>query len=155
MGKRLIHSIPHFLVLGMGALIFGLIHPLLALGYAAVAAISTLYFMRHICTRCASHGSRSCPSGYGVISGRLFPRGREIPFGKAFKRHIWAVAVQWFLPLGAGIAWIVKGLPDPDWVLIATLAVFIVVAFIWLPITSKNKGCDVCPQKRDCPFKGR
>jgi hypothetical protein len=152
---RLIHSIPHFLVLALGILIFALIHPLLAVAYSVVVIASTVYFLKYICTRCASYGSKFCPSGYGILSGKLFPRNRDITFRKAFKRHIWAVAVQWFLPLGAGIAWIVKGLPDMDWILIATMMIFIIVAFVWLPIASRHKGCDVCPQRKDCPFKGK
>jgi hypothetical protein len=127
----------------------------MAPAYAIVAGMSTLYFLRFICTRCASYGSDHCPSGYGILSGKLFKRNRNIKFKAAFRRHIWAVAIQWFLPLGAGIAWIVGDLPKWNWIMIGTLAIFIIVAFVWLPIASRHKGCDVCPQRRDCPWKGK
>jgi hypothetical protein len=147
-----VHSIPHIMVLCLGTLIFFLIHPLLALGYLFVGIASMAYFFRYICTRCAGHGSEGCPSGYGLVSGRLFIRDRSIPFRTAFKRNIWSVAIQWFLPLGAGIAFMIV---DPDPILLVVMVVFCLVAFVWLPIASRSKGCEVCPQRKDCPWKGK
>lgn len=150
---RVVHSIPHILTLVLGVVIFGMCHILLAPAYALIAASSMLYFLYNICPRCAAHDSMSCPSGYGIISARMFDRRRDIPFPKAFRRHIWSVAIQWFLPLGAGIACLYIRYPPLDMPLVLAMAAFILVAFVWLPLASRHKGCGTCPQSRDCPWK--
>jgi len=155
MDKRVIHSIPHITTLLLGVVVMALSHPILGLIYLPIAIGVQVYFFRFICTRCLSHGSRTCPSGYGIISAKLFPASRDIPFPKAFGRHIWSVALQWFVPLGTGVIALYLEYPDLDPLLIISLAVFIMVAFVWLPISSRQKGCHACPQQRDCPWKRR
>lgn len=150
---RLVHSIPHMITLVLGVVIFGMCHILLAPVYALVAASSMLYFLYNICTRCFGYGSMGCPSGYGILSARMFDRRRDIPFKTAFKKHIWSVAIQWFLPLGAGIACLDFRYPPLDLPLVLAMVVFILVAFVWLPISARHKGCSTCPQSRDCPWK--
>jgi len=150
--RRIAHSIPHLSLLGLGILIFGMIHPLLALGYAFLGSISMIYFMRYICTRCAGHGSMGCPSGWGVFSSKMFPRDKETKFRDAFNRNIWSVAIQWFVPLGSGIAFLAI---DFDPILLGVILAFSIVGFVWLPIAARRKGCRSCPQQFDCTWKSK
>ncbi len=143
-------TIPHLLTLSLGAILMFRCSILLGLIYIIIAALGMVWFLAFICTRCNAYGHKSCPSGYGLISKRFFKK-RKGDFRRAFKLNIISVALQWFIPTGCGIFFLIKKF-DP--VLLILLIVFIMVAYVYLPLAARKKGCDTCPQRKDCPWKG-
>ena len=142
-------TIPHLLTATLGSILMFMHSIPMGIFYLIVTIIGMFWFWGFICTRCMAYGHPSCPSGYGMISSRFFKR-KDGDFGKAFKRNIFSVTLQWFIPLGVGIYDIIF---DTGPIRIALLIVFILVAFVYLPLAARKKGCDSCPQKGDCPWK--
>lgn len=140
-------DISHFLVIALGFFLIVQCSVTLALIFIIVSALGTIWFLATICPHCNGFGSRACPSGYGLVSSRYFKRPDSIDFKKAFRRNIFSVALQWFIPFIIGI-WCLIG--SFDVVLMITFIIFVLVAFIWLPAESKKKGCKNCPQKNNC-----
>jgi len=143
------NALPHILTLLYGTAVLGYCNWLFAAAYMLVTALGMLWFLRSICPYCRAYGSKACPSGYGMVSARLFDR-RQGSFRKAFLMNIWVVALQWFVPLMGGLICLII---EPDPILLVLLIIFVLVAFVYLPFASKRKGCGSCPQKRDCPWK--
>ncbi len=143
-------TIPHLLTLSLGTILMLKISILLGLIYVLIAASGMIWFFAFICTRCNAYGHRSCPSGYGLISSRFFKK-RKGDFRRAFKLNIISVALQWFIPTGFGVYFLIRSF-DP--VLLVLFIIFIIVAYVYLPLAARRKGCDACPQRQDCPWKG-
>ncbi len=144
------HSWPHILTILLGSIVVFLAHPLILPMYLVLVAITMVWFWGSICTNCNSWGSRGCPSRYGELSARFFKKAKEPNFRKAFKNNIWTVALQWFFPLLVGLLFLIT---DFSIVLLLTLGTFCIVGFVILPVLSRGRGCERCPQKNDCPFK--
>lgn len=144
-GKKV--DVSHLVVIILGVLVIAQCSILVATLYILMSVCGIIWFIGRICPHCKGFGSHACPSGYGMISSRFFRKPDTINFRKAFNRNIMSVALQWFIPLFAGIVCLYDSF-DP--VSAATLILFILVAFIWLPMTSKKKGCAQCPQRREC-----
>jgi hypothetical protein len=142
-------TLPHLFTILLGCIITFLNSWIAGIVYILFVLIGMIWFWSAICTRCYAYGNPACPSGYGLISARLFKK-REGDFSKAFKRNIISVAFQWFIPLGVGVY---DAIFDTDPLKIIFLLIFILVAFVYLPLAAKKKGCDKCPQKKECPFK--
>ena len=149
-------DISHALVLTLGTVVMVQCSYLAALLYVIVALLGSLWFMAKICTHCRAFGSTNCSSNYGMISSKLFKRPEKVDFKRAFRRNIASVAIQWFIPLVGGIYCLYLSF---DIYLLATLVVFALVAFVWLPVKSRKKGCAKCPQRAECGWasveKGR
>ncbi len=144
-------TFPHFLTLALGTVVMGLCIWWLAPIYLLISLLGLLWFLTHICPYCGAYGSRACPSGYGLISARLVGRKRG-DFRKAFLRNIWSVAIEWFIPLIVAIVFLVLSF---DLLLLVVLALFVLVSFVVLPLTTRKKGCSHCPQRKDCPWQGK
>ena len=142
-------EISHEIVLILGALVFALCSWQAALLYLLVSLLGTLWFLKSICPHCLSYGTELCQSGYGLLSSKLFKRPEKTNFKRAFKRNIWVVALQWFLPLLGGIYCLYLTF---DYVLLALIIIFVLIAFVWLPTRSKKEGCARCPQRHDCAW---
>ncbi len=142
-------TLPHLLTMGLGSVVMFLCSPLLAPIYLLICSLGMLWFWGHICPYCKGYGSLGCPSGNGIISSKLYNR-KEGDFKKAFLRNIWAVALQWFIPLLVGIVYLVL---DFDIFRLIALLMFIGVAFILLPAVTKAQGCSNCPQRHNCSWK--
>ncbi len=142
-------TIPHLLTTTLGSILMFMHSIPMGIFYLLVTIIGMFWFWGFICTRCNAYGHPSCPSGYGMISSWFFKR-KDGDFRKAFKRNIFSVTFQWFIPLAVGIYDIII---DTDIIRIALLIVFILVAFVYLPLAARKKGCDSCPQKGNCPWK--
>lgn len=142
-------TIPHLLTVFLGLLITYQYSLLAGLAYTGIVIIGMLWFWWGICTRCRAYGHPACPSGYGIIASKLFKR-RKGDFARSFRRNIISVTFQWFVPLALGVR---NMLFDPDPQEITLLALFCLVAFVYLPLAAKRKGCSTCPQKKECPFK--
>jgi hypothetical protein len=143
-------TIPHMLTLFLGSVVMFLCGIWLGLLYLLIVVGGMVWFLAFICTRCYAFASRSCPSGYGMISGRFFKR-RKGDFRTVFKVNIVSVALQWFIPTGVGLYFLVT---DFDFILMLVFISFILTGYVYLPLAARNKGCDTCPQKKECPFKG-
>ncbi len=140
-------DISHFLVIALGVIVIGQCSVILALIFIVLSALGTVWFLATICPHCSGFGNKACPSGYGLVSSRYFKRPVTIDFRKAFRRNIFSVALQWFIPFIVGIWCLITSF---DVVLLITIIIFSFVAFIWLPAESKKKGCKNCPQKKNC-----
>jgi len=140
-------DISHIAVIILGAVVIIQCSVLLTFLYLIMCLFGVIWFMGTICPHCRGFASPACPSGYGMISSRYFRKPEKIDFRKAFNRNIMSVALQWFVPLVAGIVCLYDSF-DPF--LTVVLVIFIVIAFIWLPMESKKKGCAKCPQRGEC-----
>jgi Kelch motif protein len=143
------NELAHFSTLILGGLVMFLAHPLLLLIHILIVFFTMIWFWKNICTHCYAWNSKACPSGHGLISGKFYNRSKKPNFRKAFKRNIWTVALQWFVPLSFGVGSLIL---DWDWFLLIALCIFSVVGFIILPVLATNKGCKECPQRKDCPY---
>ncbi|MGA1794151.1 MAG: Kelch repeat-containing protein [Thermoplasmatota archaeon] len=149
-GGKLKRTMPHLATLAMGAVVMFLAEPLMLPLYCLIVVLTTIWFWANICTHCNGWGSSGCPSGYGIISAKLFRKAERPNFRKAFYMNVWSVALQWFVPLGIGVVYLIM---DFDPLLLSALALFVIIGFAVLPLTSRKKECSRCPQKKDCPFR--
>lgn len=166
MGRsRFREAVPHISMLFLGTALLVLLHPILGILYPLYFLGATVWFWWRICTNCLSHGSRSCPSGYGIVSSKLFKRSPHPDFRRAFRNNIGVIVVQFFIPPVFTIIFFV--LPDLSWfyriagpfvfypVVIFILLIYSLDAFVWIPIHSRRKACDTCPQRFDCAWMRR
>jgi hypothetical protein len=146
----------------MGLLVSGMMHPILSAVYLIVFIGANVWFWKSICTHCRSFGNIGCPSGYGIISSRLFQPAVDPDFSRAFKQNIWVIVLQFTLPLIFSVPFLL--FPSMslygDWagnaIFYSTAALmmtaFSLIAFVWIPLHSRKKACETCPQNRDCPW---
>ncbi len=156
---KLFRNLPYKIVILLGAGIFlaGLgasMWGFIAAGlYILYGLVGSLWIILFLCPYCRRFDSRSCPSGYGLISARLRKRQDFGLFAEKFKKHMPVIVPLWFIPPIAGIIIEIRRF---DWLLLALLAAFAIDAFIILPMSSKKHGCGTCPQRNDCPWmKGK
>ncbi|MBN1390003.1 MAG: hypothetical protein JXA22_05115 [Candidatus Thermoplasmatota archaeon] len=149
-GGKMKHAMPHISTLVLGGILMILADPLLLPIYVLIVMLTMFWFWASICTHCRGWRSGSCPSGYGRISSKLFRKAKEPQFGRAFRRNIWTVALQWFVPLVVAVAYLIF---EFDIYLLVALLMFILAGFVVLPLASSKKGCNECPQKGECPFR--
>ncbi len=131
---------------GLGASVWGWVCAGL---YVLYGLVGSLWIILFLCPYCRRYGSRSCPSGYGLISARLRKRRAYDRFAEKFKKHIPVIVPLWFIPPIAGIIFEVRHFNLP---LLVLLVVFAIDAFVVLPMESKKHGCGNCPQRDDCPW---
>jgi len=124
-----------------GALLFGL--------YGVGGAFWMMYF---ICPHCGYHGTRGCNCGFGRISGLMRGKQPAALFARQFRKHIGVIVPIWFLPAGLGAYRLWRGF---DWTAAILLALFVVNSFVVLPWLSSRKNCAECPQRGDCPWRGK
>ena len=142
-------TIPHLLTVALGAAVMFACGVWFGIIYLLIFSAGMVWFLVFICTRCAAYGNHSCPSGYGLISAKFF-RKRRGSFRKAFRYNIVSVALQWFVPTGVGLYFLITRF---DTLLFVLYLLFIPVAYVYLPLASRKKGCGTCPQRYDCPWK--
>lgn len=135
----------------IGAWICLQFHWALAVAQLAASVLGPLWIMARVCPSCLLYGSAACPSGYGLVSRRLVPQGDPDRFGEVFSLHVTAVAPMWFIPVGAVVLLLVTGEPVP-W--LATI-VFVLVAFVGVPLKARYYTCARCPKRSDCPWGSR
>lgn len=145
-------DISHFVTILLGFIVLVQCHYLLAVMYVIISVMGLMWFLGTICPHCRAYGTPFCKSGYGRLSARLFKKPKEPNFRRAFKRNIVSVTFQWFIPLVAGVWCLYTDYTD---LLLITFIMFILVAFIWLPLGSRQKGCKNCPQRDDCSWAPR
>jgi hypothetical protein len=125
---------------------------LAALLYAAYGIGGSLWTMVFICPYCAFYNTRGCPCGYGMLAARLAPKAERECFAEKFRKHIPVIVPLWLIPavVGGWVLW-----RQFDSTLAVLLAVFVVDAFVILPLFSRRHGCSECPQKETCPWMGK
>ena len=117
--------------------------------YVVYGALGALWIICFLCPHCVNHGTRLCPCGYGILSGRLRAKGNTALFTRKFKRHISIIVPLWFIPVVMGS---VVALSSFRWPIVILLGVFILDSFVLLPLISRGRGCNECPQKEACPW---
>lgn len=153
--QELLDNIPYLLMglCGSAILLAGLGFTargwLAASAYFAYAVAGTVWIIFFVCPHCQYYATRSCPCGYGQIAAKLVPRKSENQFARQFRRHIPVIVPLWLIPVVAGIAFYLQA---HSGVMLTLLAVFVVDAFVVLPLISRLYGCGHCPQKTDCPW---
>ncbi|MBA7536930.1 hypothetical protein ES705_29196 [subsurface metagenome] len=153
--KELVNNIPYVAMMMFGAAIFsvgfagskwGLI---LAVVYLAYGAAGAFWIMIFVCPYCRYWNSRLCPCGYGRIAARFRRKRSAERFDEKFKRHIPVIVPLWFVPILAGLPVIIRSF---SWILLVLLVLFVLDAFVFLPLASIKHGCGKCPQKNLCPW---
>ena len=150
-GVYVLDSLPYAMTGALGAWILLYVHWALAVVQVAASVLGPLWIMLKVCPNCLLYGSPACPSGFGLASARMTGRGDPDNFREVFSYHISAVAPMWFIPL-AGVAYmLVAGIAVP-WLL---FIVFVLVAFVGVPLKSRYVTCPRCPKRADCPWGAR
>ena len=142
-------TVPHLLTVVLGAVVVWQCVGWLAGVYIIITIIGLVWFLATICTHCAGYGNNGCPSALGRLSAKLFKRPPSREFNRAFRRNIIAVFPEWFMPVAVGGYCLIQGFEM--WHLI-TLIMFTLVAFVYLPLASRRKGCERCAQRNECSW---
>ena len=122
---------------------------LVAVGFVLYGIAGSFWIIIALCPHCPSHGQRSCPCGYGVISARLRPKGDAAHFTRKFRLTIPTIVPLWIIPVAVAVVVLIKSFALPMAVL---LGVFILDAYVLLPWLSRGHGCKDCPQRDLCPW---
>lgn len=145
----LLDNIPTLLLFIFGFLIIDQISAISAIIFGTYALFSIVWFWAKICPYCHHYDTYACPCGYGAISPVFFKKGDTKSFVKVFKRNIWIVFPNWFIPLGVAIYLLSARFTKE--LLIQTI-IFIIIGFIIIPLVSKLIGCKNCEINEDCPW---
>lgn len=156
--QELINNIPYLTMTVLGTVIFlvglgistwGLIT---AVTYLAYGLAGALWIMIFVCPYCRYFDTRACPCGYGRIAVKFRQKEPLECFSDKFRKHIPVIVPLWFIPVLAGIPFIIRSF---SWMMLILLVVFSLVAFVILPLVSTKHGCKECPQKDSCPWMKR
>jgi len=148
-------NIPYLVMTILGSVIFAVgwkgpvSNWILAGVYFLYGIAGAFLVMLFICPFCAHHDTNSCPCGYGRIAGNLRKKQELECFDRKFKTYIPMIVPLWFLPLIGG-GYIV--LQQFSWWYAAMLMVFVIDAFVILPLVSTRHSCKECPQRDPCPW---
>ena len=150
--RTFLHNLPEYIMYVLGSIIMAFFGILFLIAYVVYGFLSTLWYMRFVCTYCPHFDKIKCPSGYSIIAGKLFKKRDASKFEIMFKRHMGSVILSWFAPVIAGIYILINKVSI---VMIILLVVFILDAFIILPWVSRKYGCNYCDLSDRCPWMGR
>jgi len=120
-----------------------------AVAYLAYGVAGSIWIMVFVCPYCRYFDTRWCPCGYGRIAARFRTKQTVDCFDEKFKKHIPVIVPLWFIPIVAGVVHLIRSFSLP---LLVLLAVFVINAFVILPLVSTKHGCKECPQKETCPW---
>ena len=155
--QQIVNNLPYVAMTLLGAAIFvtGFANPLwgwiCASAYVIYSVAGAFWIMIFVCPFCERHNTMCCPCGYGRIAARLREKADVSLFGEQFKKHIPVIVPLWFIPVIAGVVFLVLSF---SWLVVILLVVFALVAFVFLPLFSKRHSCTHCPQKELCPWMG-
>lgn len=130
----------------LGAILSGLAWLPLTVIYLVYSLLSNVLYMAWVCPYCGHYSLGTCPAGFHILSARRFKPKPGGTFSREFRRNVAVMVPGWFLPPIVGVYLLLTGF---SWGLLALLVVFCVVAFWWLPESSK-KHCAGC-ETVDCP----
>ena len=116
----------------------------LAVIYLVYAVLSNVLYMAWVCPYCGHYSLGTCPAGLDILSVGASTRARV---------HVCRISPKCgrndprlVLPPIVGLYLLVMGF---SWLMLSLLVVFCLVAFWWLPESSK-KHCEGC-ETVDCP----
>jgi len=156
--RQVVNNLPYTVMTLLGAAIFvvGFANPvwgwLCASAYVIYCIVGAFWIIVFLCPYCERHNTMNCPCGYGRIAALLQEKKDVEQFRKKFKRHIPVIVPLWFIPVVGGVVFLVRSFSRP---MVILLVVFVLVAFVILPLFSKRHGCTDCLQKESCPWMGR
>jgi hypothetical protein len=156
--EELLSNCPYAVMIALGALILftsftvPLWEWIVTIAYLIYGVAGTLWIILFICPYCSYWGTRSCPCGYGRIASKLREKKTNGCFTDKFKKHIPVIVPLWFIPILAGVPFVIRSF---SWLLIILLVFFVIDAFAVLPLLSTKHGCKECPQKDSCPWMSR
>jgi hypothetical protein len=145
----LLDNIPTLLLFLFGFLIIYQVSLTSAIVFGTYALFSVVWFWAKICPYCHHYDTLACPCGYGAVSPKLFKRGTEKSFKRVFKRNIWIVVPNWFIPFTIAIYLLITQYTID--ILILAIS-FSLIGFVIIPVISKQVGCKNCEIKEDCPW---
>lgn len=153
--QALINNIPYIAMTVFGAVIFAVSISrspwslMAAAAYLAYGVAGAFWIMLFVCPYCRYWNSSSCPCGYGLIAARFREKSSVECFDEKFKKHIPVIVPLWILPVLVAMPQIIRSF---SWPLLVLLVLFVVDAFVILPLVSTKHGCKECPQKDSCPW---
>ena len=150
--RMFLHNAPEVVMYILGSVIMFYLGLWAMIAFIGYFVFSTLWYMKFVCTNCPHYDNLRCPSGYASVVTKLFKKGDVKKFNASFKRNMGVVFPTWFAPVFAGIYLLYYTFTIP---MVILLIVFIVDAFIILPIFSKKYGCQECDLKDKCPWMGK
>jgi hypothetical protein len=155
--QQIFNNFPYTVMTLLGAAVFvvGFANPvwgwLCASAYTIYSVAGAFWIMVFMCPYCDRWNTMNCPCGYGRISARLRQKKDAGRFKEKFKKHIPVIVPLWFIPVVAGVVFLVRSFSRP---MVILLVVFVLVAFVILPLFSKRHSCVNCPQRDSCPWMG-
>ncbi len=153
--QELINNLPYIAMTVLGAAVFVVGFERLAWRWMAAGAYLTysvagaLWIMIFVCPYCGYWNTRACPCGYGRVAAKLREKKANGCFTEKFKKHIPVIVPLWFIPLLAGVALAIRNF---SWLLLVLIVIFVLDAFVVLPLFSTKHGCKDCPQRDLCPW---
>ena len=153
--QELIDNLPYALMtlLGSTVIIIGLKSSWwgwgLAILYAMYSITGVFWIILFLCPYCHLFNTRSCPCGYGRLAARWRAPKDSRLFREKYKKHIPVIVPLWFIPPLTGGIMLIKSF---SWLLFLLLIIFILDAFMILPLFARKYGCTHCPQKDACPW---
>lgn len=152
-GQVLLHNLPYIAMILIGAVLVWIWPgPIWAAGYVIYGLVGAIWIMVFVCPYCRFWGTRSCPCGYGQIAAKLRRKAGCEGFEQRFRRHIPVIVPLWFLPLVPVVLMVWKG---SGWLIWIPAGLFVLDAFVILPLVSARCGCKDCPQRQTCPWMHR
>lgn len=145
----LLDNVPTIILFTLGFVIIYQLSTIGAIIFGFYALFSVVWFWAKICPFCHHYNTLACPCGYGAISSKLFKKRIDKSFKKVFKRNIWIVFPNWFIPLMIAIYLITTQFSKE---ILALAISFSLIGFVIIPIISKLVGCKNCEIKEDCPW---
>jgi cobalamin synthase len=130
----------------LGTAIMAMLWWPLGIIYLVYGIASNFLCMAWVCPYCGHYYPGTCKAGFHILSGRRFKAQPGRTFGSEFRRRSWVLYPGWFLPPLVALYLLITAF---SWITLALLVVFCVVAFWWLPESSK-KHCEGC-ETEDCP----
>jgi hypothetical protein len=155
--QQIVNNIPYAAMTLLGAAIFIVGFESAVWGWICGSAYviysvgGAFWIIVFLCPYCERHNTMCCPCGYGRVAAKLREKADVSRFREKFKKHISVIVPLWFVPVIAGVVFIVRNF---SWLEATLLVVFAVVAFVVLPLVSKRHSCTNCPQKDLCPWMG-
>lgn len=144
--KVILGNIQTFSIYIIGAIILSFLSIFISIAYFLYCLTSLIFIWKFICPHCY-YFDKICPSGYGKVSAKISKKGDMKKFREKFKYLVGVVSPAWFIPLIGGIIQIAI---DFSWLLLIMILIFVVIAFIILPIESKKYSCRHCKQQSLC-----
>ena len=153
-----IDNLPYFVMTLLGASVLilstrdGTLGWMLAGSYVLYSFTGAFWIIIFVCPYCHFFDTKSCPCGYGQISAKIRKVQDQSRFIEKFKKHIPVIMPLWIIPLVAGIIFLSKNF---TFSLFSLVVLFVIDAFLVLPLLSRKYGCAHCPQKDTCPWMNK